>query len=299
MKISAGPILYFWPQQKIRDFYEDLKSLPVDIVYLGETVCPKRREIEPDQWIEIARDLAASGKEVILSTLTLLEGRADLAQVKKMVNNGEFLVEANDIAGVELLIENDLPLITGPAINIYNHAALKVLHSRGLKRWVMPIELGHETLSNILQQANLGESLETEVFAGGKIPLAYSARCYTARAYNLPKDDCQLKCLEHPDGMTMVNQHDKKLFTLNGIQTLSGHYYNLAHDVDRMRSIGVDIVRISPEPEVFNRHVKLMHSAINNEPCTDKLIPSVDQCDGYWFGKPGMNNTTPDNLSSV
>ncbi|MBT4522146.1 MAG: U32 family peptidase, partial [Halieaceae bacterium] len=120
MKISIGPLLYFWPEQQTRDFYQHLESLDVDIVYLGETVCPKRREILPEQWVDIGRQLAASGKEVVLSTLTLLECRADLAQVKKMVDNGEFLVEANDMAGVQLLIDAKLPIITGPAVNIYN-----------------------------------------------------------------------------------------------------------------------------------------------------------------------------------
>ncbi|MCB1695455.1 MAG: U32 family peptidase, partial [Halioglobus sp.] len=98
MKISVGPVLYFWPEQQLRDFYRQLESLPVDIVYLGETVCPKRREILPDQWLDIARQIAGSGKEAVLSTLTLLECRADLKKKKKMVDNGEFLVEANDMA---------------------------------------------------------------------------------------------------------------------------------------------------------------------------------------------------------
>jgi hypothetical protein len=42
--------------------------------------------------------------------------------------------------------------------------------------------------------------VETEVFAFGKLPLAFSARCFTARHYGLNKDDCQFKCLDHPEG---------------------------------------------------------------------------------------------------
>lgn len=290
MKISVGPVLYFWPEQQLRDFYRQLESLPVDIVYLGETVCPKRREILPDQWLEIARQIAGSGKEAVLSTLTLLECRADLAQVKKMVDNGEFLVEANDMAGVQLLIDNKLPVITGPAVNIYNQATLRLLHRKGLKRWVMPVELGREALAGILRHADLGAMIETEVFACGKIPLAYSARCYTARTYNLPKDNCQLKCIDHPGGILMENQQDKKLFVLNGIQTLSGYDYNLMPEVADMEAIGVDIVRISPEPGDIGAQVEAMRGAIDGRPPAGGGILASDKCDGYWFGRPGMES---------
>lgn len=290
MKISAGPILYYWTQQKLRDFYRQLENLPVDIVYLGETVCPKRREILPQQWVELGRELAAHGKEVVLSTLTLLECRADLAQVKKMVNNGEFLVEANDMAGVQLLIDNKLPIITGPAVNIYNHETLRALYRKGLRRWVMPVELGRDSLASIIRRADLGDAVETEVFASGKIPLAYSARCYTARAYNLPKDNCQLKCINHPSGIVMENQQDKELFVLNGIQTMSGYEYNLIHELETMRSIGVDVVRISPEPDSFIPRVQAMHQAIKGQAVLDQSLLASDQCDGYWFGRPGMES---------
>ncbi|MCB1678067.1 MAG: U32 family peptidase [Halioglobus sp.] len=288
MKLSAGPVLYYWSEHKLREFYQQMANLPVDIVYLGETVCPKRREILPEQWVELGRQLAASGKEVVLSTLTLLECRADLAQVKKMVDNGEFLVEANDMAGVQLLIDHKLPIITGPAVNIYNHETLQLLHCKGLVRWVMPVELGRDSLASIVRRADLGDAVQTEVFASGRIPLAYSARCYTARAYNLPKDNCQLKCLEHPGGMVMENQQDQELFVLNGIQTMSGYEYNLIHELDTMRRIGVDVVRISPEPEGFAQRVEALRRALDGEPPAAQALLASDQCDGYWFGRPGM-----------
>jgi collagenase-like PrtC family protease len=43
--------------------------------------------------------------------------------------------------------------------------------------------------------------METELFGYGRLPLAFSARCFTARHYNLQKDDCQFRCLDHPDGL--------------------------------------------------------------------------------------------------
>ncbi|MBT4522247.1 MAG: hypothetical protein HOC23_19790 [Halieaceae bacterium] len=167
---------------------------------------------------------------------------------------------------------------------------MKLLHRKGLKRWVMPVELGRETLISILQHANLGDQIETEVLVCGKIPLAYSARCYTARTYNLPKDDCHLKCIDHPGGILMENQQEKKLFVLNGIQTLSGYDYNLIHEVGSMQEMGVDIVRISPEPEGFQIQVEAMRKAINGEQIPGNPLLATDRCDGYWFGRPGMES---------
>jgi collagenase-like PrtC family protease len=141
-----------------------------------------------------------------------------------------------------------------------------------------------------VRHAGLGAAVETEVFASGKIPLAYSARCYTARAYNLPKDNCQLKCIEHPGGMLMENQQDMQLFVLNGIQTMSAYEYNLIHELETMRSIGVDVVRISPEPEGFADRVEAMRRAIDGQTGPGQSLLASDQCDGYWFGRPGMES---------
>ena len=49
--------------------------------------------------------------------------------------------------------------------------------------------------------------VETEVFVYGKLPLAFSARCFTARHYDLNKDDCQFKCLDHPEGLTLKKRY--------------------------------------------------------------------------------------------
>ena len=73
MKISLGPIYYYWSKERVYDFYKKIAKSKVDIVYLGEVVCSKRREIKLKDWLEIAHQLSAAGKEVVLSTLTLLE----------------------------------------------------------------------------------------------------------------------------------------------------------------------------------------------------------------------------------
>ena len=43
--LTLGPLLYYWPREKVFAFYEEVETWPVDSVYLGETVCSKRFEL--------------------------------------------------------------------------------------------------------------------------------------------------------------------------------------------------------------------------------------------------------------
>lgn len=96
MQYSLGSILYYWPKQTLEDFYQHAMQSDADIIYLGETVCSKRREMKPNDWIELAQQLAKSGKQIVLSTLALLQAPSELKEISKLVDNGEFLVEAHD-----------------------------------------------------------------------------------------------------------------------------------------------------------------------------------------------------------
>jgi collagenase-like PrtC family protease len=41
MKLALGPNLYYWPLDMLQEFYAAVANSPVDIVYLGETVCSR------------------------------------------------------------------------------------------------------------------------------------------------------------------------------------------------------------------------------------------------------------------
>ena len=286
MKLSLGPILYYWPRATVESFYDTMQATPVDIIYLGETVCSKRHELRSGDWIALAQGLAKSGKEIVLSSLTLIESNADLASVRKLCDNEGLRVEANDMAAVNLLSERELPFTCGPAINIYNQHTLRRLARQGMQRWVLPVELGRATLADILA-ASSDLSIETEVFAYGKLPLAYSARCFTARALGLPKDDCRYSCIDYPDGLLLKTQESQQLFTINGIQTQSAATCNLLGEWQAMRDMGVDVLRISPQYTGTEKIVQRFADVIATD-SRPLMLLDADSCNGYWYGEAGM-----------
>ena len=139
-KLSLGPILYYWSREDVFDFYASIAESAVDIVYLGETVCSKRRVMRPNDWLQVADMLQKKGKEVVLSTLTLLEANSEIGSLRKICNNEKYMVEANDMAAVQMM-SGTKSFVTGPAVNIYNSRTLDVLARAGLKRWTLSVEL--------------------------------------------------------------------------------------------------------------------------------------------------------------
>ena len=291
-KLSLGPVTCFWSRETLLEFYDRIASTPVDIVYLGETVCSKRRSLKAGEWLELAADLQAAGKEVVLSSLTLLEAGSELASLKRLCREQGFMIEANDMAAVQQLAGNK-PFVTGPSVNIYNTRTLSVLAGLGLQRWVLPVELSRDTLADMQLLRPAG--VATEVFAFGRLPLAWSARCFTARAHNLPKDDCRFRCLDYPDGLLLSTREDESFLVLNGIQTQSARTLNLISELDDLKQLQVDVLRISPQSrhteviiDTFHRCLQGDIIASEAETQLGKLMP-VGPCDGYWFGDAGMD----------
>ena len=291
-KLSLGPVTCFWSRETLLEFYDRIASTPVDIVYLGETVCSKRRSLKAGEWLDLAADLQAAGKEVVLSSLTLLEAGSELASLKRLCREQGFMIEANDMAAVQQLAGNK-PFVTGPSVNIYNTRTLSVLAGLGLQRWVLPVELSRDTLADMQLLRPAG--VATEVFAFGRLPLAWSARCFTARAHNLPKDDCRFCCLDYPDGLLLSTREDESFLVLNGIQTQSARTLNLISELDDLKQLQVDVLRISPQSrhteviiDTFHRCLQGDIIASEAETQLGKLMP-VGPCDGYWFGDAGMD----------
>lgn len=291
-KLSLGPIQYYWDRDTTFKFYEQIANTKIDIVYLGETVCSKRRLLRRDDWLEIASMLTSAGKEVVLSSMTLIEANSELAAVKTLCSNIDYTVEANDMSAVQLL--KGKSFVTGPSVNVYNPGTLNMLAKHGLRRWVLPVELSKDALIDM--QSEKPETIETEVLVYGRLPLAYSARCFTARSHNLAKDDCQYRCLDDPDGLLLSTQEDEKFLVLNGIQTQSAKTSNLILELDELVNLNVDILRISPPSKHVDKIIELFYKTLHNtyqateaNNILQNLMPAGGYCNGYWHGINGMD----------
>ncbi|MDM8564228.1 U32 family peptidase [Candidatus Halobeggiatoa sp. HSG11] len=290
-KLSLGPVLYYWSRETLFNFYEQMATTDVDIIYLGETVCSKRKSLRTSDWLELAAKLTDAGKEVVLSTLSLIEAESELKTLRSLCDNGKFMVEANDMAAVQLL--EGKKFVTGHSVNIYNNNSLDFLAKVGLVRWVLPVELSRDTLADF--QVNRPDGVETEVFVYGRLPLAYSARCFTARTHNLPKDDCQYRCIDYQDGLTLFSQDNKPFLTLNGIQTQSAYTYNLLSVLPDIISLNVDVLRISPQSFHTEKVIEVFKNCLQKpEIISDEItklqrITPIGSCDGYWHGNAGMD----------
>lgn len=291
MKFSLGPSLFFWPKKQTEDFYHQAKNSDADIIYLGETVCSKRRELRAKDWLGLAQEVAkASNKQVVISTMTLLESPAEIQVLKRLCDNGEFLVEANDLSAVQIMHDLKMPFVAGPAINCYNLSTLKVLLKQGMIRWLMPVELSGDWLKTLLEQAtaeNIREQFECEVFSWGHLPLAYSARCFTARSENKAKDDCEYCCINYPQGRNMKSREGEQVFVLNGIQTMSGYQYNLINEVADLANMGVDIARISADSREAFKQLKLFKAQLLQP--SHYALDNVTECNGFWHKIAGMS----------
>jgi len=246
VRLSLAPIPYFWPRERVEAFYEAAAGWPVDVVYLGEVVCGKRLALRLEDWIGIGERLAAAGKEVVLSTQALIEAESELARMERLCRNGRFAVEANDLGAAHVLAEAGVPFVVGPHVNVYNAETLALLAGLGARRWVPPVELPGRVLGRILAGGR-PRGLEVEVTAYGRLALAFSARCFTARADNVPKDACELRCRHDPEGRLMETQDGRALFVANGVQIQSAAPCNLAAELGAMREMGVDLLRVVPD----------------------------------------------------
>jgi len=125
------------------------------------------------------------------------------------------------------------------------------------------------------------------------LPLAYSARCYTARAHEVAKDDCANCCIDYPDGLILSTREDQRFLVINGIQTQSASVHNLIHELQEPAP-GLDILRLSPQSRDIERVIALFDRVRSGSMQATEAAHGLQRlspaglCDGYWYGEAGM-----------
>jgi collagenase-like PrtC family protease len=290
MKLALGPLLYYWPRDAVCAFYDEIADSAADVVYLGEVVCSRRHEVRFEDWLAIGRALAAAGKEVVLSAQILTESEGDLKLQRRTVANGEFRVEANDWGAARLLSGTE-GWVAGPSLNVYNPETLALVNEFGARRWVAPFEATRAVVDGMM--GNLPAGMQAEIFAHGRVPLAHSARCFSARRFHLQKEDCEYRCLDFPDGMALETLDGKPFLAVNGVQTQSSSVHCLIGEAPELHTAGIGLLRISPQSRDTTSVLATWRRVLDGDLAADgareaclALSPAT-LANGFWRGQAG------------
>ncbi len=290
MELTLGPVLFDWKREDLLKFYEEVSDMEVDTVYLGEVVCSKRMGLTTDDLQKVAEGLAGNGKKVYLSTLAIVSNDREISNIRELSKLG-FALEANDASAIAIANEEDRETSAGPHITCYNTGDIEFLKRKGIERITFPVELPAASIRYNIENSGI----TSEIFAHGKVPLAFSWRCYTSRAFGLSADNCEFDCRKFPDGMEINSLDNVPLFTINGKSILSADTYTLVEMVDELKAMGVSALRVSPQSKDTARAVKIfrerIEGAIDNEEAVSRLkeITAGGLCNGWFHARAGKD----------
>ncbi|MCH7956453.1 MAG: U32 family peptidase [Proteobacteria bacterium] len=299
-KLTLGPVLFNWAPGRWRDFYLRIADeAPVESVCVGEVVCSKRAPFfEPVLGAVIER-LEAAGKEVVRSTLALIMNEREMDTVRALAAGKDLFVEANDIAAVSLLSGRRHAI--GPYVNVYNEDTLAFLARHGATRVSLPGELPARSIAALAGAG--GPELEVQVF--GRLPLAISGRCFHARSRGLNKDGCRYVCAEDPDGMEVETLDGDPFLAVNGTQTLSYTWCNLAGELAELRAMGVHRFRLSPQDTDMVAVARIFRDLLDGrrQPGEAReslagLAGGIPFSNGFYYGVEGVAFRGPESGAS-
>ena len=285
-------MLFNWQPEDWRDFYFRIADeAPVSTVYLGEVICFKRAPLLTPYLELVAARLKDAGKTVVRSTLAEVMSK----QERKMVDE----VCADRPSRWRPMTAPPCCTCAGgritPARSSMSTMSARSRCSPGGARCniCLPPEMpATATAALAAEAAKLG--ISTEVLVFGRLPLALSARCYHARAHGRTKDSCQFICNEDPDGMTLRTLEGEPFLAVNGIQTMSHDYLNLAGELADLQDMGVSRFRLSPHScdmvevaTIFRGLLDRRMDAGEAAARLDALKIDAPFSNGFYYGKPG------------
>src|SRR3546814_10418060 len=63
------------------------------------------------------------------------------------------------------------------------------------------------------------------------------------------KDQCEFRCLQHPDGLPLATRDGAPFLVINGIQVQGREVCDLAPEIAEMRALGAGLLRLYPQAE--------------------------------------------------
>ncbi|MBI5192191.1 MAG: U32 family peptidase [Nitrospirae bacterium] len=188
-------------------------------------------------------------------------------------------------------------LIGGPHLAVYNAPTAQFFHKTGITRLVFMPELERRAIETISQSI---PSCEKEIIVFGNLPLAFSWRCYTARAVNLSKTNCAIVCKNYPDGMPLETMDGMSLFNINGTQLISSRKVCMVEQIEIIRKIGIENIRIIPQiqntTDIIDIFSKVTEGTMSGQEALEilKLYAPEGISNGWFYGKPGWEYVEKD-----
>ncbi len=292
MELCIGPVLFEWKRDELLRFYEEASGWPVDRVYIGEVVCSKKAGLAPGDIDSVRKMLESSGKKVTLSSLAVVSNGDELDFTRKLVSLSDS-IEANDMSVLNMADPAVKEVFAGPHITAYNAPSIEFLKGVGISRVTFPVELPRRSIAHDIKNTGIF----AEVFAHGRVPLAFSWRCYTSRAFGLGKTDCRHHCGKYPDGMEIKTMEREPLFTVNGTSVLSAKTYTLVEFVEDLKGIGVRAIRVSPRSRGTGKIIDVFRRRIDGSLSPEEGLRELKEnggeefCNGWYLGGAGKDYT--------
>lgn len=298
MEISLGPAPLSWGRERLMGFYQEMAESKVDNFYLGEIFCPKRGHLFREDLIRIADLLSKEGKRIYISSYGLIRTEEEIEDIEYLLK-GAAGIEINNVAILEMRIK-EKELVAGPLLNIYNSHSARYLRRFGIKKIVIPPELGWKEVSQMIEAVDA----DFEYLVHGSLSLGLFPDCYTTRALGLDGRACEGICLRYPEGMSLKTLSGEILFNLNGPEISSAKIYCLINYLEDMK--GLHSVRIKPQIQGTREMVALYRKAIDRQTEEGRELAErysrYGLSNGWFFGEAGWqycNGRVPSGRTEV
>ena len=226
MKISIGALAGNWTRTATMAFYDAVALSPVDIVYIGTAIHSPLAGLRKRDCLAVARELAAGGKEVVLS-VRAAAGEGDADSFNAWIADCTLPVEVSDARTLQML-SGKVPLVIGAGVPCASAETLAELVGLGAKRWVTPAVCKGEVVKVLAYAAGAHCEIEQAVLS----PRHFSR--WQRRVEDCPYEGSPMHGMPGCDRETSLKRDEP----------------DWAADLKMLWTAGVEILRVTP------RHVR-------------------------------------------